>query len=158
VEERRKGKERDAPVKIVWNAFSTFDASRADVSMLSKVLPVSPARKNEEPPRTTGEEKEKWIRNSQAQPVVLREQLRLLRRDRPQVPQIALVTNEHNDDVRVGVVPQLLEPAEDVDVGRVLGDVVDEEGTDRTAVVAEEEKKVSGERVRGGGRKGRTQK
>jgi hypothetical protein len=74
------------------------------------------------------------------------------------VPQIALVTNEHNDDVRVGVVPQLLEPAEDVDVGRVLGDVVDEEGTDRTAVVAEEEKKVSGERVRGGGRKGRTQK
>lgn len=73
--------------------------------------------------------------NSQAQPVVLREQLGLLCRYRPKVPQIALVADEHDDDVRVGVVAQLLQPAEDVDVGRVLGDVVDEKSSDGAAVV-----------------------
>ena len=61
--------------------------------------------------------------------------LGLLSRHRTKVPQIALVSNQHDDDVGVGVVPELLEPSCDVLVGLVLADVVDEEGTDRTAVV-----------------------
>lgn len=52
-----------------------------------------------------------------------------------QVPQIALVTDKHNDNVGVGVVAQLLEPSRDVLVGLVLADVVDEEGADSAAVV-----------------------
>ena len=49
--------------------------------------------------------------------------------------QIALVADEHDDDVRVGVVAELLEPSRDVDVRRVLRDVVHEERTDRATVV-----------------------
>jgi hypothetical protein len=51
------------------------------------------------------------------------------------VPQIALVPNQHNDDVGVGMVAKLLEPPGDVLIGLVLADVVDEEGADGTAVV-----------------------
>lgn len=38
--------------------------------------------------------------------------------------QIALVPDEHDDDVRVRVVPQLLQPSCDVRVRGVLRDVV----------------------------------
>ena len=54
------------------------------------------------------------------------ERLRLLCGDRAEVLEIALVADEHNDDVRVGVVAELLQPPRDVDVRRMLGDVVDE--------------------------------
>ena len=50
--------------------------------------------------------------------------------------QIALVADEHDDDVRVGVVTELLQPPRDVDVRRMLGDVVDEQRTDGTPVVS----------------------
>lgn len=61
--------------------------------------------------------------------------LGLLGGDRTQVPQIALVTNEHNHDIRVGVVAELLQPPGDIVVGLVLADIVDEKGTDSAAVV-----------------------
>jgi hypothetical protein len=51
------------------------------------------------------------------------------------VLEIALVADEHDDNVLVGVVAQLLEPAGHVLVGRVLGNVVNEEGSNGTAVV-----------------------
>ena len=54
------------------------------------------------------------------------ERLRLLCGDRAQVLEIALVADEHDDDVRVGVVTKLLQPPCYVDVCRVLGDVVNE--------------------------------
>lgn len=76
--------------------------------------------------------------NLQTQSVLLTEELGLLRRDRPQVTKIALVADEHNDNVAIGVVTQLLEPAEDVDVGGMLGNVVDEESAHGAAVVAVE--------------------
>ena len=49
--------------------------------------------------------------------------------------QNALVPDEHDDDVRVRVVAELLQPPRYVDVRRVLRDVVHKERTDRTAVV-----------------------
>lgn len=55
--------------------------------------------------------------------------------DGSEMLQVALITYEHDDDVLVCVVSQLLEPAGDIFVGRVLGNVVDEKGTDCAAVV-----------------------
>ena len=52
------------------------------------------------------------------------------------MPQIALVSDQHDDDVGVGMVAQLLEPPGDVLVGLVLADIVDKEGTDSTTVVS----------------------
>jgi hypothetical protein len=51
------------------------------------------------------------------------------------VAQIALVSDQHDDNVGIGVVPELLQPSRDVLVGLVLADIVDEEGTDGTTVV-----------------------
>lgn len=51
------------------------------------------------------------------------------------MPQIALVSNQHNDNVRVGVVAQLLQPPCDILVGLVLADVVHEQGAHGAAVV-----------------------
>jgi len=50
--------------------------------------------------------------------------------------QVALVTNEHNDDVRIGMVAKFLEPASNIGIRRVLGNIIDEESAYRTAVVA----------------------
>jgi hypothetical protein len=61
--------------------------------------------------------------------------LSLLSGHSPKVPQIALVSHQHDDNVCVGMVAELFQPAGDVLVGLVLGDVVDEEGTDCAAVV-----------------------
>lgn len=49
--------------------------------------------------------------------------------------QIALVSDKHNDDVTVGMIPQLLQPPRDVLVCLVLADIVDEESTNGTTVV-----------------------
>jgi len=53
----------------------------------------------------------------------------------PQMPQIALVSDQHDDDVRVGMVAQLLQPPCDVLVGLVLADIVDEQGSHGATVV-----------------------
>lgn len=51
------------------------------------------------------------------------------------MPQIALVTHQHDDNIRVGVVPKLLEPPCNVLVCLVLADIVDEQRADGTPVV-----------------------
>lgn len=51
------------------------------------------------------------------------------------MPQIALVTDEHDEYVLVGVVAELPQPSLDVLIRQVLGDVVDEQGADRAPVV-----------------------
>lgn len=50
--------------------------------------------------------------------------------------QIALVTNKHDDDVRIGVIPQLLQPPVDILISLMLADVVNKEGTDGATVVS----------------------
>ncbi len=59
------------------------------------------------------------------------------------MPQIALVSDKHDDDVSIGMVPKLLQPSCDVLVGLVLADIVDKEGADGTAVVSRGDGAVS---------------
>jgi hypothetical protein len=54
----------------------------------------------------------------------------------PQVPQIALVSHQHDNNVCVGMVAELFQPACDVLVGLVFRDVVNEEGADCATVVS----------------------
>lgn len=61
--------------------------------------------------------------------------LGLIGRHSAEVLEIALVTDKHDDNVLVGVVPELLEPAGHVLVRRVLGNVVNKQRADRSAVV-----------------------
>lgn len=65
-----------------------------------------------------------------------RERLRLLSGDRAQMLQVGLVADEHDDDVRVGVIAELLQPALHVHVRRLLGDVIHQERADRATVVS----------------------
>jgi hypothetical protein len=58
------------------------------------------------------------------------------------MPQIALVSDQHDDDVGVGVVPQLFQPPVDVIVGLVLADIVHEKSPDSTAVVGRRNRTV----------------
>ena len=51
------------------------------------------------------------------------------------MPQIALVSHQHDDNVCVGMIAELFQPACHVLVGLVLGNVVDEEGADCATVV-----------------------
>lgn len=59
------------------------------------------------------------------------------------MPQITLVPDQHDDDVSIGVVTQLLEPPGHVFVCLVLADVVDEQGTDGASVVSGSDGAVS---------------
>lgn len=52
------------------------------------------------------------------------------------MPQIALVTDEHDDDVGVRVISQLFQPSRDVLVGLVFANVVDEESAHSAAVIS----------------------
>lgn len=56
--------------------------------------------------------------------------------------QIALVSDEHDNNVRVSVVAQLLQPPVDIIVGLVLADIVDKKSTDSTAVVGRRNRAV----------------
>lgn len=58
--------------------------------------------------------------------MLTRERLRLLCRNSSKVLKIALVTDQHDDDVRVCVVAELLQPSGDIDVCSVLCDIVDQ--------------------------------
>ena len=102
-----------APVRMVWKADSTFEASSAEVSMNDNPFSANLAVRG-----FIGGRGNSQKRTSK--------RLRLFRRDRSQVLQIALVADEHDDDVRVRMVAQLLQPACDVDVGRVFGDIIHE--------------------------------
>lgn len=63
------------------------------------------------------------------------ELLGIVCRHSPQMPQIALVTNQHDDDVRVSMVSQLLQPPCDVLVCVLLANIVHEERADCASVV-----------------------
>lgn len=61
--------------------------------------------------------------------------LRLLGRHRSEMPQIALISHKHNDNVRICVVAQLLQPSGHILVCLVLAYIVDEQRADRASVV-----------------------
>lgn len=49
--------------------------------------------------------------------------------------QIALVSHQHDHDVRIGMVPQLLQPPHNILVRLVLADIVDKECPYRASVI-----------------------
>ena len=51
------------------------------------------------------------------------------------MPQITLVSYQHDDDIRVRMIPQLLQPSGHVLVCLVLADVVDKQSSNSTSVV-----------------------
>lgn len=51
------------------------------------------------------------------------------------MPQIALVTHQHNHNIRVRMIPQLLQPSRHVLVRLVLRDIVDEQRTHGATIV-----------------------
>ena len=52
------------------------------------------------------------------------------------MPQITLVTDQHDDDVGVGMIAKFLQPPVDIVVSLVLTDIVDEKSTDSTPIVS----------------------
>lgn len=72
---------------------------------------------------------------NEAEAVLARKLLCLLRRHRSQMPQIALVAHQHNHNIRVRMISEFLQPPCHVLVGLVLADVVDEQRADGAAVV-----------------------
>jgi hypothetical protein len=75
-------------------------------------------------------------RLNEAQAVLARKLLRLLRGHCSQMPQIALVAHQHNHNIRVGMIPQLLQPPRHILVRLVFADIVHEQRTHSTTVVS----------------------
>ena len=112
-----------SPVRMFWKADSTFDASSAEVSMNDS--PFSAVRGRF---RRSG-----W---SGATMRLTSKGFRLLGWHSTQVLQIALIPDEHDNDVGVGVVTKFLQPPCYVDIGRMLCDVINEQSTDGASVVS----------------------
>lgn len=55
----------------------------------------------------------------------------------PEVAQVTLVAHQHDHDVVVGVVSQLLQPALHILIGEVFGNVIDEQSPNSTTVISE---------------------
>lgn len=51
------------------------------------------------------------------------------------MPQIALVSDQHNDNIGISMIPKLLEPSCHILVGLVLADIVDEESSHCATVI-----------------------
>ena len=67
--------------------------------------------------------------------VLLSKLLGLLGGNLTQMPQIALVADEHDDDVGSGVLPKLTKPALNVLEGGAVGNVAHQKSSDGSAVV-----------------------
>jgi hypothetical protein len=107
------------PVRMFWKASSTFEASSADVSMKERLFSPkeSVSKFSREGVRRTGK------------------LFGLFGGHRSKMSQIALVTDQHDDDVGISVISEFLEPSRHVVVGLVFADIVDEQCADRTSVV-----------------------
>lgn len=115
-----------SPVRMFWNASSTLLASKADVSMNDKRFsPMEQSISARLPdiayiawklPRTC-------------------KGFGLLRRHRPEMPQITLVSHKHDHDINIGMVSQLFQPPVHILVSLVLANVVDEKGANSAAIV-----------------------
>jgi len=112
------------PVKMFWKADSTFEASSADVSI-----------------------KDRWLSAKEiyGSDMAVREAARgkltgklfgLLRANRPQVLQIALVAHKHDNNIVISMIPQLRQPPCNVDVCRLLRNVVNKESANCASIVA----------------------
>lgn len=100
------------PVRMFWNASSTLLASKAEVSMNERLLSPGPRQPLVPDPMC------RWsiIRTSKL--------LRLLRRYRPQVSQITLVPHQHNHNIRIRMISQLLQPPLHILIRLMLANII----------------------------------
>ena len=114
----------DIPVRMFWKASSTLLASSAEVSIKERLF--SPAAYHQH--QSTEISRQHRVSHTC-------KLLGLLCWHSPQMPQITLVSYQHDDNVRVRVVPQLLQPPGHILVRLVLADIVDEQGADCPSIV-----------------------
>lgn len=114
---------------MFWKADSTLDASSADVSMNDN--PFSAKTNERHLLRRILDPRVKTIKKRTCK------NLRFLRWYSAQVFQIALVTNQHNDNVGIGMVAQLLQPSCDVYVRCMLCNVVHKQCANGTSIISE---------------------
>ena len=50
--------------------------------------------------------------------------------------QVALVSDQHDDDIGVSMVSQLFQPSSHVNICRMFGDIIYEQRSDRPTIVA----------------------
>lgn len=106
---------------MFWKADSTFDASKAEVSMNESPFSAIPTFSYHD--------------HLGVILTLTRKLLRLICRHRPQMLQVTLVSNKHNNNIGVRMISQFLEPSRHVLVGLVLGNVVYQKCADSTSVV-----------------------
>ena len=89
---------------MFWKASSTFDASKAEVSI------------NDNPFSANDQCRQTDIFTSKC--------LCFLGRDSSEMSQIGFVSNQHNDDVGIGMITQLFEPTNDILICDMFGDII----------------------------------
>lgn len=104
---------------MFWKANSTLLASKADVSMNERLF--SPRQDQQSQPDTMS--------------TLTGKLLGFLCGHSAQVSQITLVSNQHDDNVCIGMISKLFQPSRDIVVGLVFADVVDEQSTNSASVV-----------------------
>lgn len=131
------------PVRMRWKDNSTLLESKAEVSMKDKPFSAKQIFMNSRGEREVSTHFH-WCESlscrSSKKTLVLfhlltSKCLGLISGDSAQVTQIALVTDEHDHNVGVSMVAELFEPAADVFIGLVLGNVVDKQSTDGATIV-----------------------
>ena len=112
------------PVRMFWNAVSTFVESRADVSMNDSVFfsgeKVQQSRRERERGRQTCVD------------------FGLLGGDSSEVAEITFVANQHDDNVCVGMVTELFQPSLNVLISQVFSNVVDQQCAHSSAIITVE--------------------
>lgn len=52
------------------------------------------------------------------------------------MPQIALVADQHNDNIGISMISELLQPSSNVFISLVFADIVDKQRTNGTAIIS----------------------
>jgi len=126
------------PVRIFWKASSTFEASKAEVSINIRPFSAEHYQGKEEEKEEFSLDQQKIHSEGKGNTGKL---LGLLGGNGSQVPQIALVSHKHDHDVGISVVTKLLQPPGHVLVGLVFCDVVHQKCANSSTVIP-----VSGQR------------
>ena len=61
----------------------------------------------------------------------------------PEMPQITLVSHQHNYNIRIGMISQLFQPSGDILVCLMLADIVNKEGTNCASVISRRDRPVT---------------
>ena len=114
-------------MRIFWKASSTFEASKAEVSINIRPFSAEHCQRKKGKRKKKKEKKSAFrntTENAQREEGNTGKLLGLLSGNGSQVPQIALVSHKHDHDVGICVVTKLLQPPGHVLVGLVFCDVI----------------------------------